>query len=394
MIIMQSIQQGSHIKTALQQISSELSEYQIADGSPGLLSGFTGHALFYVYYYQLTGEEVWLEKAYDLIAQSMEYVATTALDGSFCNGLAGIGWCLQHFAKLDLIDANEDIFTQMDDLLAGFMEDELLAGKTDYLHEGLGSALYFLERWPEGNATEQFTKLVSQLIQSVVITSAGITWTDNFSNRYNKPVFNMGLAHGVPSIIAILARIHAKGIPTDHLIDGCIQWLRAGRNRNVSPDHSLYPMIVDEDLQSMDNPNSRLAWCYGDLGIAAAIMNAGIYLENTEYQQEAAAIFLHAAEYRTLSNGLVHDACFCHGSAGIAHIFQRAAIFTGDERLNNAADAWLQNTLQMPHFRFYQHNDYIESYNILEGLAGIGLSLISFADPQLTPTWNNSLLLF
>lgn len=396
------------VRLLLQRICTELDEFTTANNHSGLLGGYTGVALFYAYYYQLTGDEAHQGKVYEIIEKCLEDLSEQPMNGSHCSGIAGISWCIQHLTQMGFIEADEeaDNFADIDTQIAEFMRNELSDGRNDFLHQGLGPALYLLERLPAATAHTELETLVQQLEKSAMTVPGGIAWKDHFSSRSqdipDKDLFNLGLAHGTPAIIDILARCYEKGIARETtlpLIEKSIQWLLEIRQPALS-GHSLFPTLVDTTNQVMGEAHSRLGWCYGDLGIATMLWNTGKRLHRTDYQQEAMKILQHVAQYRNVKNGAVHDACLCHGSAGIAHLLQQTGLATGDRLLLDASQQWLHTTLQMntwadgpAGFKFYHHPNYVSSHNMLEGIAGIGLSLISFADPEIKPDWGACMLM-
>lgn len=396
--------------STLQRICAELDRFIEEDTNTGLLGGYTGVALFYAYYYQLTGKEKHLDKVYQIIEKCLQSLSEEPMNGSHCSGLAGVSWCIQHLSTMGFIEAEDtsDIFADVDLMIAEFMEAELREGRNDFLHHGLGTALYFLERLPAGTAVAQLESLVWHLEETAIVVPGGIAWKDHFSSKSqqhkDKDLFNLGLAHGVPAIIAVLARCYEKGIARESvrpLIENSVQWLLGARNAPGIPEQSLYPVLVDADNKVMGEVHSRLGWCYGDLGIATMLWSTGKRIERSDYQQEAQRMFHHIAGHRNVKNGAVHDACLCHGSAGIALILQQAGISIGDEQLLKASGYWLQTTLQMntwddgpAGFKFYHYPGYINSHGMLEGIAGIGLSLISFAAPEIKPAWGECMLIF
>ena len=396
--------------STLRRICAELDRFIEEDTNTSLLGGYTGVALFYAYYYQLTGKEKHLDKVYRIIEKCLQAMSEAPVNGSHCSGLAGISWCIQHLSTMGFIEAEDtaDTFSDIDLLVADFMETELSEGRNDFLHHGLGTALYFLERLPADIAVTQLESLVQHLEESAIPLPGGIAWKDHFSSKSqqhkDQDLFNLGLAHGIPAIIAILARCYEKGIAPGKvkpLIENSVQWLLGARNAPGGADQSLYPVLVTAGREVMGEAHSRLGWCYGDLGIATMLWSTGKRLQRGDYQQEAHRMFHHIAAHRNVKNGAVHDACLCHGSGGIAHILQQAGIATGDPVLMNASGNWLQITLQMntwddgpAGYKFYHHPAYINSHNMLEGIAGIGLSLISFADPEIRPAWGECMLIF
>ncbi|MDR6570039.1 lanthionine synthetase C family protein [Chitinophaga ginsengisegetis] len=402
--------QQQEATSALQRICAVLDPFILEDTNTSLLGGYTGVALFYAYYYQLTGNEEHLDKVHHIIEKCLQALSEEPMNGSHCSGIAGVSWCIQHLGTMGFIEADDtdDTFADIDLLVADFMASELAEGRNDFLHHGLGTALYFLERLPAATAVTQLENLVAHLEKSAISLPGGIAWKDHFSSRSqehpDEDLFNLGLAHGVPAIISVLARCYEKGIAKERsrrLIDQSVQWLLRTKNNAAEATHSRYPTIVNAANKVMGDAHSRLGWCYGDLGIALTLQGAGKRLNRTDYQEEAQQLFKHIATHRNVKNGAVHDGCLCHGSAGIAHILQQAGLAAGgDAALLNASRYWLQNTLQMntwddgpAGYKFYHHPDYINSHNVLEGIAGIGLSLISFADTSIKPAWGECMLI-
>ncbi|MBC7978607.1 MAG: lanthionine synthetase, partial [Myxococcales bacterium] len=142
---------------------------------------------------------------------------------------------------------------------------------------------------------------------------------------------------------------------------------------------------------------SRLGWCYGDLGVAIALQRIGRALGERDCRDEAAATFAHTASQRTPTNGMIADASLCHGSMGVSHIFRRAFQATGHADLEAAADHWLTHTLALADtevgFQARRADAYIDSYDLLQGLTGIGLGLLAAVDRETAPDWDRCLLL-
>jgi hypothetical protein len=111
---------------------------------------------------------------------------------------------------------------------------------------------------------------------------------------------------------------------------------------------------------------------------------------------------LHATKRRGLQKNGVVDAGICHGTAGIAHIFNRFYRDTQLDSFKHATDYWIDQTLKMAKFKdglagyksWQGHeNGWKNEYGLLEGIAGIGLVLHSYLHPEIEPTWDSCLLL-
>jgi hypothetical protein len=98
----------------------------------------------------------------------------------------------------------------------------------------------------------------------------------------------------------------------------------------------------------------------------------------------------------------VADASFCHGTAGIAHIYNRMYQSTGGNHYKLAARFWLNETLKMAMhnngiagYRYWypsSEDNYKDEPGLLEGAAGIGLVIMA-AISDLEPVWDEALML-
>lgn len=400
--------QTKTIRSTLREISKLLTNEEWNTPYAGLFNGFTGNALFYAYHYQITGKEEDLHALEETVTKTIAAFEVADQPYSHCGGMAGMAWCLQHLVQLGYIEADNlnDVFEEVDIWLGDYMLADLKEHRYDFLHEGLGIALYFAERCPHPVAQRYLEAAVQLLAESVQPLAVGHSWKDQFSRiHYNidQDCYNLGLSHGVPAIISVLGKIHEKGIATAQsrdLMHGALQWLLSTRNTGDEEGHALFGTLVDAHNNSLGNRNSRLGWCYGDLGIATTFWNAGQQLQHPAYQDTAAEILAYTFRHRNHTNGMVVDAGLCHGAAGIAQVFRRFHRNTGDALLGNAADQWMDHTLQfrvfedgLAGFKAKEKSEYVKCYNFLEGIAGIGLAMIAALDKDISPDWDRCLLL-
>jgi lantibiotic modifying enzyme len=113
-------------------------------------------------------------------------------------------------------------------------------------------------------------------------------------------------------------------------------------------------------------------------------------------------ILSHSATRRGLQENSVLDAGVCHGTAGIASIFNRLYLKTAREEFKEAAVYWCQETLSMAKFedgfagyktwRTEKYGGWQTSTSLLEGVSGIGLCLLSFVTSD-DPAWDECFLL-
>src|SRR5262249_12379647 len=150
--------------------------------------------------------------------------------------------------------------------------------------------------------------------------------------------YNLGLAHGVPGVIALLGAACAAGVgvaTARPLLDGAVRWLLAQQE----PDGAGFSYCIQPGASHPRSP--RLAWCYGDPGVAAAVLLAARCVGELAWEREALAVALRAAA-RPPDQAGVQDAGLCHGAAGLGHLFNRLYQATGEPRLAEAACFWFR----------------------------------------------------
>ena len=147
-----------------------------------------------------------------------------------------------------------------------------------------------------------------------------------------------------------------------------------------------------------------MGWCYGDLGIAAALYQAGNALQENMWIEKAIEVLLYAAIHRkNLVDNYVQDAGLCHGAAAIGHIFYRMWWNTKLPEFKDAATYWFQETLKMATFEDgfagfktlempNGKQEWLNKYGLLDGIAGIGLALLTYYY-EMEPEWDECLLL-
>lgn len=402
--IVDAINYKEAIYTKLNEIEKALQFYN--DNKCGLLEGYSGMALFHAYHYTLANKEESLTNVYSLIDYCLNHLSGSKFTHTFARGFTGIAWALCHLTNQKFIEQDDaDTFLEMDEAVANFAIQELTNNRYDYLHGGLGGALYLIERLPHGDAAKKLETIVDIVYRMAVKDQDGVRWKDSrtlpiAANNQHEVVYNLGLAHGIPSILSILGLAYKHGISTDktsELVDLGVRWLLKQKNKSLD-DIALYPTYVLLDGEPLSK-SSRLGWCYGDFGIAITLWNLGVTFSNTFYKEEALQILRHTILYRNPENGFIEDGSLCHGSFGVSHIYRKIYKDSGQRWLLDEADRWLLVGLKMSGiddqvagFKYLVKDGYVNRYGLLEGIAGIGLALVSaVSDEHLK--WDRCLLI-
>lgn len=389
------------IKNKILTINECLNGVVLSDIS--LLGGDLGILLFYLSREDNDGFQNKFQQLYQ-INNNAEKVFT------FCNGFSGYGWFLQQLVAEKLLNKSEveELLLQIDELTHNATQKYFKINNHDFLHGSVGSAFYLMDRFKEdANAKKYLLEILNNLNYIKKVTKKGIYW-ESEKNKYNKdtPLINFSLSHGLASKIVLFSKLIKNNIETElstELLTESIQFLFS--NKNESCSISSYPSGVNKignNTYSSNTNYSRLSWCYGDLGLSIALWQAGEALNDDVIKQEAINICLHTTKRKTPEETGIVDAGICHGTAGVAHIYNRMFRYTQKQEFKIACDYWIKETLNMATFKdgFAGYKSYKgeekgwnNSCNLLDGVAGIGLVLHSYLHPEDEPTWDRCLLL-
>ncbi len=401
-------EQAEQAHTAIQAIARTLQPTCAALTNPTLADGLAGVALFYAYLAQAEQNEAHAATAMAVLAQMIEGVGAQPLPSALYTGLAGIAWTLTHLQGR--------LFEPDPDTVGPFIDQTLLATlahapwRYDYdLMSGLtGIGVYWVARMPDPLAVVGLEQTVDRLAELAIYRPEGITWwTDpawlSPDGRAQLPhgCYDAGVAHGVAGVIALLAQICALGCAVAKarpLLDGAVAWLLA----QTLPAGAVarFPTWVQPDGQ---RPPSRLAWCYGDLGIAVALLRAARFVNQPTWAVTALEL-AHTTAQRAQAQEDVRDTGLCHGFASIGHLCNRLYQATSAMIFAETAQLWWARALA---HRQPGHGiggflalgpesaatlQWLADPGLIGGAAGIGLALLAAVYP-LPPDWDQMMLI-
>jgi hypothetical protein len=201
---------------------------------------------------------------------------------------------------------------------------------------------------------------------------------------YPQGNFNLGLAHGIPSVLAFLSLALLRGIEVPGQKEALIRIVSWIRTKSYPYRNATYwPARVsweEEVLQAPVCPTLVLdGWCYGVPGIARSLFLAGRALGDQELRRFAEKSFLEVFT-RTPEEWGLASPTVCHGLAGLLAI-TRAMVHDGvnaapqAENLTNRLLAFYQP--EAP-FGFKDHDPVeMDKIGVLDGAVGVALSLLA-----------------
>lgn len=375
------------IYTSLKRKYSKISDLSVYSGKMGV-------CLFFFYYEKLYGKKTSAQK---LLNEINDYLSQ--IEGERVNyfNFSEFGWTLQLLKKNNLINSDiDDVLSEIDEALESIMIHLLNEYTFELLYGAINIANYFFYRNDviRKHAVDLFIEALYK--NAVFFDKEKISWLSYIDVRKDSDKhINLGIAHGVPAIILYLSKLKDVGYKNQYLdellIKSCNYILSVEQDSKNHLSHFPYSINPKDNTDK----TSRLAWCYGDLSVGYALLKASKHYNNIK---DATIEILIDTTKRT-NTAFDNDDCLCHGTIGIGHIYNRIYDITNNNVFKNAALYWYKKGLSISfkcnranEIEYYNGEKIMNEYNLLDGIAGIGLSLIS-AISSIEPQWDECLLL-
>ena len=324
---------------------------------------------------------------------------------------AEIGWLICFLYDKKNIDL--DLNAYLGDIDESLYESMIfLLSKNEYglVNGAISIGQYFHYRYILGHESslkslEVFVEYLSKISNE---KERSMDWISIVDYGLLKKGNNLGIAHGMPGIILFLEKLYKLNIRKKMIENILIKTT----NFLLSQKHSLathksYFYDVNSEAPQTGR-DSRLAWCYGDLSVGYSLYKVSRIegMERPAVEHEALDILMNTVTRTDLKEISVVDGGLCHGTSGLAHIYNRLYQDSKIDIFKDAALFWYKETFKMskynnefvgfgiPYYLSEKEKEINREYNtsFLTGIAGIGLSLLS-AIYDVEPEWDNYLLL-
>ena len=401
-----------YLESKLLEIKNSLTNEYCSVIDIGVHSGLSGVALFQFYYSKYLDKDIHAEDGVTIITSALERINEGYSYPTFCTGISGVGWVIDHLEEQKFLDIDADeLLLGLDEYLHAQMVSEMKNKRYDFLHGAIGHAYYFVKRYQRTKSTalrDNYRKILVEFLDLLEKISEKegedkLKWRSETEVRVDeiKTVYNLSLSHGMSSIVGVLSKLHELDEFKEKsysMLRKAINYIMSFMNEDKNAS-SLFPRTIL--LNGEFEGTGRLAWCYGDLGIALQFWHASKVLKDDMLGSTALEVFKHNAKRKTAENSGVIDAGVCHGSFGNAQIFGRMYKETRDIVFKEAADFWIQDGIDKAvhedgyaGYKKWQgaEGKWYNEVSLLEGIAGIGLVIIDYLSDY-DSNWDECLMI-
>jgi hypothetical protein len=272
--------------------------------------------------------------------------------------------------------------------------DPLTMYEFDLVHGLTGLGLYHLHAHPDHPVSRGVVTYLARLTEPLGDGSAEPPWwLSSGLGGTPHPDFphghgNIGAAHGIAAVIALLSYAVLRGHTTPEALDALAilcDW--TDQHRQDGPAGTWWPGYVTPDTSPRRH---RPSWCYGTPGIARAQQLAGLALHDKARQRRAEDAML--AELRDATQrARLPEAGLCHGKGGLLQAACRMAAASTDPHRASRLAAELPGLAGelATHLAADAHGD----PELMNGTAGAALALRTAATGAPATRWDTFLAL-
>ncbi len=368
--------------------------------SMSLLQGIGGLPILYLQLYKNTKSRSYLKKMDVIFDQLIDALRSSEPSVTFCEGIAGVSLMLNYMHKET--SYNKRTVTELsgilDTIMFRFYQQHNSFYDLDFLHGSAGILVAWLsKKSSSAKVFEEVKQLMPKFVKALEI------YLNNLNAEANpKKIVNCGMAHGLISQIMILSMYTSKFGDRQYLplIERMVSLMIAVQYKGENVLNSVFPSIVNLNDDSVNYKYIvPLGWCYGDTTASIGLAKAGEVLEDQNIIDFAYQIALRSISRQTDTQAIIYDASFCHGSASIAHSYNKWRWRTNDPAFDTAYERWICRTLELCQFedgiggfKKFEGDKYSPETGLLDGAAGVAMVLSDYVYDQKS-TWDSAFLL-
>jgi len=368
----------------------ELSKYFLTDYKEdesqeniGLLTGRTGTIFVQSCIYELTKDKSILSQ----INENIDFIINDIINServetAYSAGVCGFAYTLNLVKPIlsNQIEIDE-ILDEIDETLENELDYYVNQNNFDLIHGAIGTALYLLER----NKDEFAKKIIHELDLIKIVENNEIKWSRYDPYNLHTDIYDFGFAHGMASYMYFFLKCYQKEILKNKCEELILELINL-YDKNYSKETQSFPAIIKRtDYPLKESHSTRLAWCYGDLTILNTLLMVSKTFENFELYEKVIKKLEVTCLRKDKEVTFIVDSGFCHGTSGLATIYDNIYDITKMTVFKDASDYWLNKTLEYSNnknficgYSFQKEKDVFGSdITMLSGISGIVSSLIS-----------------
>lgn len=362
--------------------------------------------VFEATYYKYSKIELHKEKTLQLLSRLVDVFPQQEYSNGFLEGFEGVFWVVDYLEKCEIID-NSNLLDELLPHLIQSLRFDLQYNNFDVFHGSINKLHFIItsNKFPDILVIELVNEFLDRLYENRIENEIGIYWYDVLAGEkglIENVYVNLGIPHGMPGLLLFLIKLKEKKFQHDKidvLVEGILKVIF--NSKNINYQDSYFPgTIAPVDIGKEFHESSRLAYCYGDLGVVFAVLYASKILDKPELKEEVGMV-IESLKTRLVTNSSIDvfedylflDTAFCHGLSGVVYMFSKINKLLNNEEFEKRTEYWIKELLHNLEIQltvttsiyypdYKQPTEEREKYTIYEqsilgGYSGTGLVLLS-----------------
>lgn len=340
----------------------------------------------------LTSEARWRLKAHASMDRAFQLLSESdSFSIGLHEGVSGVAWAARLTNRVLASTEAFDV-SDVDDMVIDYLSSPgSWDGNYDLISGATGCAVYALEHPDPRRRAAMLAAYVALLSSRAEWGRRGVCWKTPTSllPEWQRAIYpdgcvNLGLAHGIPAVAAMLSRMAMAGFESpeaSRLLEGSVAQCLAELRVDPSTNRSVVGNFRGDGMIS------RCAWCYGEPGLAVALGTAGKALGDRALCDKARWLFRSSVSRQDESTLRLSDIGLCHGWAGIHVMSEFLGSLVPDESpmqvqaismIRAACDEALARG-ELPVFEVAVTGEAVPDPSLLNGALGVAHALLDSA---------------
>jgi len=351
--------------------------------------GYLGLSLFYCYYARYTDQDEFLAEAARCLNLGLELIDPSFYTREYQNDsydyrLASLGAFFRQVNSNGFLHMEQSGFLDnLDEILVSLVRVKIKQNDYSRFSGALATGHYFYHA-DHNNPwrTRILEEIVSGLVNSSLKDKNGDLYWTSPRNREKIYFGPHGSAMNI-TFLALALKENIGGEACRATLTGAVRFVI---KHLANQKDGLIPIFMGAPAGP-----TQFSQCYGDLGIAYALLLAAGVLNDQAIRLKADMV-LTCCLNRQHEEGHTPDAGITYGAAGVSQLFGKIAAISNREKECKAAEEyWI---LQIPKYAIYDpefagfRSSLTQAPPVLNisygwGIAGIGISLMRYLKPEL-----------
>jgi hypothetical protein len=360
-----------------------------------------GVLIYFATRYKINKEQLYKKKCIYLLNKFVTIFNDHEFSTGSLDGFESVFLTIEYLKKCKIIDDASSFLEELEDNLYQSIINDIEENMFEVFYGSIGKIQYFLDidKIKEEKISNLINQLVNSLWESRKEIEGQIYWVDKVRNDEKLEIIDLGMAHGICSVLIFFVRLKELQFNNpnlDSLISGLIKTFKNAEN--TVKGTSFFPDVYSIKNKHLNLINSRPAYCVGDLPISYAFCYAGRIMNNEEWIQYSKQIIKVNAHAAVSTSSLYYfeeydffDIGFCHGISSFLFLFHKINKYHKNDFIDFKIDYWkkelIKNVTKVMKIKetIYYSNSYNEvKYKIpndknsfLNGLCGAALALLA-----------------